>query len=67
MWQIYEMKVVVLTWGGLIFWKYLEFRYENASSDIRMKYQKSAEVILANWIYTICEGLNDRRIDFNER
>ena len=32
-----------------------------------MKYQKSAEVILANWIYTICEGLNDRRIDFNER
>ncbi len=27
-----------------------------------MKYQKSAEVILANWIYTICEGLNDRRI-----
>lgn len=29
-----------------------------------MKYQKSAEVILANWIYTICEGLNDRRIFF---
>lgn len=27
-----------------------------------MKYQKSAEVIIANWIYTICEGLNDRRI-----
>ena len=27
-----------------------------------MKYQKSAEVILANWIYTICEGLNDGRI-----
>jgi len=24
MWQIYERKVVVLTWGGLIFWKYLE-------------------------------------------
>ena len=33
-------------------------------SDIRVKYQKSAEVILANWIYTICEGLNDRRIFF---
>ena len=29
-----------------------------------MKYQKSAEVILANWIYTVCEGLNDRRIFF---
>ena len=29
-----------------------------------MKYQKSAEVILASWIYTICEGLNDRRIFF---
>lgn len=39
-------------------------RYENANSDIRMKYQKSAEVILTNWIYTICEGLNDRRIFF---
>ena len=39
-------------------------RYENVSSDIRVKYQKSAEVILANWIYTICEGLNDRRIFF---
>ena len=64
MWQVYERKVVVLTWGGLVFWKYLENRYENASSDIRMKYQKSAEVILANWIYTICEGLNDRRIFF---
>lgn len=24
MWQIYERKVVVLTWEGLIFWKYLE-------------------------------------------
>jgi len=24
MWWIYERKVVVLTWGGLIFWKYLE-------------------------------------------
>lgn len=67
MWQVYERKVVVLTWGGLVFWKYLENRYENASSDIRMKYQKSAEVILANWIYTICEGLNDRRIFFYER
>ena len=22
MWQIYEMKVVVLTWGDLIFWTY---------------------------------------------
>ena len=64
MWRIYERKVVALTWGGLVFWKYLENRYENASSDIRMKYQKSAEVILANWIYTICEGLNDRRIFF---
>jgi hypothetical protein len=21
---MYEMKVVVLTWGGLIFWKYFE-------------------------------------------
>mgnify|MGYP006959165973 FL=1 len=29
-----------------------------------MKYQKSAEVILTSWIYTICEGLNDRRIFF---
>lgn len=64
MWQIYERKVVVLTWGGLIFWKYLELGMKNASSDIRVKYQKSAEVILANWIYTICEGLNDRRIFF---
>jgi len=27
-----------------------------------VKYQKSADVIVANWIYTICEGLNDRRI-----
>ena len=39
-------------------------RYENTNSDNRVKYQKSAEVILANWIYTICEGLNDRRIFF---
>ncbi len=67
MWQIYERKVVVLTWGGLVFWKYLEIDMKNASSDNRMKYQKSAEVILANWIYTICEGLNDRRIFFDER
>ena len=29
-----------------------------------MKYQKLTEVILANWIYTICEGLNNRRIFF---
>ena len=29
-----------------------------------MRYQKSAEVILANWIYTICEGVNDSRIFF---
>lgn len=64
MWQIYERKVVVLTWGGLIFWKYLEIDMENTNSDIRMKYQKSAEVIIANWIYAICEGLNDRRIFF---
>ncbi len=46
MWQIYERKVVVLTWGGLVFWKYLENRYENASSDIRVKYQKSADSIV---------------------
>lgn len=67
MWQIYERKVVVLTWGGLIFWKCLEIDMKNASSDIRVKYQKSADTIVANWIYTISEGLNDRRIDFNER
>lgn len=29
-----------------------------------MKYQKSAEVIVASLIYTTCEGLNDRRLDF---
>ena len=62
MWQIYERKVVVLTWGGLIFWKYLELDMKNTNSDIRVEYQKSADTILANWIYTICEGLNDRRI-----
>lgn len=64
MWRIYERKVVVLTWGGLIFWIYLEVGMENTSSDTRVKYQKSADTILANWIYTICEGLNDRRIFF---
>ena len=67
MWRIYERKVVVLTWGGLIFWKYLVIDMKNINSDIRMKNQKSAEVILANWIYTICEGLNGRRVDFEER
>ena len=67
MWQIYERKVVVLTWGGLIFWKYLEVDMKKANSDIRMKYQKSADTIVAIWIYTNCEGLNDRRIDCNER
>lgn len=67
MWQIYEMKVVVLTWGGLVFWKYLEVDMKNANSDIRMECQKSADTIVAIWIYTNCEGLNDRRICFNER
>ena len=49
MWQIYEMKVIILTRGGLIFWKYLRgntLRYENAIGDSRVKYQKSAEVIV---------------------
>lgn len=53
MWQIYERKVVVLTWGGLIFWKYLEVDMKKKdNSDIRMKYQKSADTIVTIWIYT---------------
>ena len=43
------MKVITLTRGGLVFWKYLRdnpHRYENAIGDNRMKYQKSAEVIV---------------------
>lgn len=48
MWQIYERKVIVLTLVCLIFWKYPG--YENASSDIRVKYQKSAESIVVTEI-----------------
>jgi len=43
------MKVITLTRGGLVFWKYLRGnprRYENAIGDSRVKYQKSAEVIV---------------------
>ena len=49
MWQIYEMKVIILSRGGLIFWKYLRGnprRYEKAISNSRVKYQKLAEVIV---------------------
>ena len=40
MWQIYERKVVVLIWGGLIFWKYLEIRNKDYRSSL---WDKAAE------------------------
>lgn len=41
MWQIYEMKVVVLTCGGLVFGKYLESkRNKKCEANTKRKYKK---------------------------
>ena len=49
------MKFIILIHGCLIFYKYLRGnirRYENTIGDIRVKYQKSADVY-------IVDGLNN--------
>jgi hypothetical protein len=61
MWQVYEVKVVVLTRGGLTSrWK------QGMKSVVTTNGEKSAEAIVAQWLQTLREGLNFRRMAVNE-
>jgi len=61
MWQVYEVKVIVLTRGDLTSrWK------QSMKSVVTTNGEKSAEAIVLRWLQTLREGSNFRRLEVNE-
>jgi hypothetical protein len=61
MWQVYEVKVIILTRGGLTSrWK------QRKKPVVTTNGEKSAEAIVAQRLQTLREGPNSRRLAVNE-